>query len=123
MMVRRFDNDLVGTDAGDVAVQAELLLLQLALDSQHRELVRDHPDLPVRAVGRHAVRPQSENFRRGFALLSKTERANRNRRLLTFDNELARLASALVFCDDPGPFEGIPSEFRQFQILPDTIEV
>ena len=32
VMVRRFDNDLVGTDAGNFPIQAKLVLLQIAKD-------------------------------------------------------------------------------------------
>jgi hypothetical protein len=33
--------------------------------------------------------------------------------MLAIDEKLARLAYALIFCDDPGTPQGVLSEFRQ----------
>ena len=44
----RLDDDLVGADAVHLVVHAVALAVQIALDLERRELVRHHPQLPVR---------------------------------------------------------------------------
>src|SRR5512137_323324 len=51
--------------------------IQLSLDLQRREFIRDYPDLPSRGIRRCAGIAQSDYFRRGLGFISVAKRASR----------------------------------------------
>jgi hypothetical protein len=113
LVVSRLDNNFMGTDAMHGAVEAHGLRVQIPFDSQGRELVRYDPDLPTWPVGRCFARSLGVHLRRGFVLLPWTKGTDCQCHLLALDKKLARLPRALMFSNDPGSFQRIPSEFRQ----------
>jgi hypothetical protein len=113
LVISRFYDDFMRTDAAHRLIEAGCLMTQFAFYSQDRKFVRHNPNLPTRSVCRGVVRTQGEYLPRGFALVARAERADRHLRLLTFNKELTGLTSALIFSNDPGPLQRVPSEVRQ----------
>jgi hypothetical protein len=91
-------------------VQTVNLLIQLTFNSQNRKFIGDNPDLPPRTIGCGVCIAQGKNFRRGFPLLTWAKGAGRHRYLLPFEKKLAGFSNTLIFSNDPGPLEWVPSK-------------
>src|SRR4029077_583686 len=55
VVVGRFDDDFVGADAIHLVKHAFGLFIQIALDSEGRELVRNNADRPTRTVFQRSI--------------------------------------------------------------------
>ena len=115
LVIWRLDNHFMSADTMHGSIQPVGLLIQLPFNAQDRELVGNDPDLPARTIRRAAHGPLGKDFRWRSALLAGTEGADRYRCFLPTEYKFARMANALIFNDDPGPLERVPSEFRQSQ--------
>src|SRR5207247_5623141 len=69
------DDDLVGTDAVHLVVDALAALVQVALDLQGGELVGHDADAPALLVGPRVAVAVRQDFQRGVALAALAERA------------------------------------------------
>src|SRR4029077_18784194 len=75
-MVGRFDDDLVRTDAVHPIEESFAFPVQISLDAQRGEFVRDHAHLPARRVRPAAVAPVLENLGRRLRFMPVTKRAD-----------------------------------------------
>ncbi len=69
-----FDDHFVRADALHPVEEAFALTIQIALDSQHGELVGHHAEAPARLIGRGTV-AEGEHLRWCFAFVAGAERA------------------------------------------------
>ena len=77
VMIRGFDDDLMGTDAVHDIVHAVAAIIEITLHPQGRVFVGDHPHPPVGGIGQ-AAGANGKDFRRGLVFVAVSRRGRRS---------------------------------------------
>jgi len=110
-MPGRFDDHLVGSDPVHLIVDPLPLSVQISFDTEGGELIGDDSERPSGGVGRSAIFPVGDDFRRGSILIPLTEGTEAADRFSLLWHEVRGPSTPFCGNDDPSTVNRIFSQF------------